>query len=437
LRQRPFVACLELHDAAEDARALSRLAEDSEVMARARDAESVGLLWEVCQIPDYRQLQLDDHFQLLRAVFLQLQGPRQRLADDWIRSHVDPLDDAQADIDTLLARMAFIRTWTYITQHTRWVNDARAWQERARTIEDRLSDALHDRLVARFVDPTSRRTRRRGRREGSLGQQLRAVVPVLTETRAGDADQPDAIPRWINGLVEAAHERFRLDDAGRILDGDHTLARLAAGVDRLRPEITLLVDDLGAGQRLRLHRRLVAWTRDWVAQLLEPLRDERLANLGPAGRGLIYQLEQGLGTVLVASAYEQVRELGPRERSALGRAGVRVGRHVVLSARLLQPAALRERTLLCQTEIGRRLDRPRADVVSFLPSSEVSDATYAAMGFPVLGGRAIRADVVEVVANRVASGAGPAEIARRLGCFPDEVEFIRQALAPSRTRSRH
>jgi hypothetical protein len=75
--------------------------------------------------------------------------------------------------------------------------------------------------------------------------------------------------------------------------------------------------------------------------------------------------------------------------------------------------------------------------VSFLPSSEVSDATYAAMGFPVLGGRAIRADVVEVVANRVASGAGPAEIARRLGCFPDEVEFIRQALAPSRTRSRH
>jgi len=437
LRQRPFVACLELQDAAEDARALSRLAEDSEVMARARDAESVGLLWEVCQIPDYRQLQLDDHFQLLRAVFLQLQGPRQRLADDWIRSHVDPLDDAQADIDTLLARMAFIRTWTYITQHTRWVNDARAWQERARTIEDRLSDALHDRLVARFVDPTSRRTRRRGRREGSLGQQLRAVVPVLTETRAGDADQPDAIPRWINGLVEAAHERFRLDDAGRILDGDHTLARLAAGVDRLRPEITLLVDDLGAGQRLRLHRRLVAWTRDWVAQLLEPLRDERLANLGPAGRGLIYQLEQGLGTVLVASAYEQVRELGPRERSALGRAGVRVGRHVVLSARLLQPAALRERTLLCQTEIGRRLDRPRADVVSFLPSSEVSDATYAAMGFPVLGGRAIRADVVEVVANRVASGAGPAEIARRLGCFPDEVEFIRQALAPSRTRSRH
>ena len=221
-------------------------------MACARDAESIGLLWEVCQIPDYRQLQLDDHFQLLRAVFLQLRGPRQRLADDWIRRHVDHLDNAHGDIDTLLARMAFIRTWTYITHHTRWVADARAWQERARAIEDRLSDALHEQLVARFVDPTSRRTRSRDRREGSLGEQLRAVVPVRADAREEDTDQGAAIGRWIEGLVDAAHERFRLDEAGRILDGDRELARLAAGVDRLRPEVTLLLDDLGAGRRLRL-----------------------------------------------------------------------------------------------------------------------------------------------------------------------------------------
>ena len=432
LRQRPFAACLELQDAAEDARALMRLGQDSEVMTHARDAESVGLLWEVCQIPDYRQLQLDDHFQLLRAVFLQLRGPRQRLADDWIRRHVDPLDDGQGDIDTLLGRMAFIRTWTYITHHTRWVNDARAWQERARSIEDRLSDALHEKLVLRFVDPTSRRAR--GRRDGSLGQQLRAAVPALADASGEAAEQSVASPHWIDELVDAAHGRFRLDDAGRILDGDRALARLAAGVDRLRPEITLLVNDLGAGQRLRLQRRLVAWTRDWVAQLLAPLRDERLASLAPAGRGLAYQLEQGLGTVLVANAREQVRDLGPHDRSALGRTGVRVGRHVVFSAKLLRPEAVRDRTLLCQAEMGRRLDQPRADAASFVPSSEVSDATYAAMGFPVFGGRAIRADIVEVVAARVASGASPAEIARRLGCYPDEVEPIERALAPSRRR---
>jgi ATP-dependent RNA helicase SUPV3L1/SUV3 len=435
LQQRPPAACLELQEGAEDARALMRLAQDSEVAARARDAESIGLLWEVCQIPDYRQLQLDDHFQLVRAVFLQLRGPRQRLADDWIAHHVDHLDNAHGDIDTLLARMAFIRTWTYITHHTRWVDDARAWQERARAIEDRLSDALHAQLVARFVDPTSRRSRSRGPRGGSLGEQLRAAVPV-SEACEVDMDQGAAVARWIEGLVEAAHERFRLDETGRLLDGNRALARLAAGVDRLRPEITLLLDDLGAGQRLRLQRRLLAWTRDWVAHLLAPLRDERLASLGPAGRGLVYQLEQGLGTVPVARAHDQVRELEPHDRGVLGRAGVRVGRHVVFSAKLLQPWALRERTLLCQAEIGWRLDQPRGDMVSFLPSADVSDATYAAMGFPIIGGRAIRADVAESVAARMFAGAGATEIAQRLGCDLNEVEPVRRALAPSRRRAR-
>jgi ATP-dependent RNA helicase SUPV3L1/SUV3 len=109
---------------------------------------------------------------------------------------------------------------------------------------------------------------------------------------------------------------------------------------------------------------------------------------------------------------------------------------VVFSASLLQPAALRDRTLLCQAEMGRRLESARSHAVSFLPSSEVSDASYAAMGFPVIGGRAIRADLVETVASRVASGARPAEIARRLGCYPDEVEPIRRAFAPSRGCSR-
>jgi ATP-dependent RNA helicase SUPV3L1/SUV3 len=295
---------------------------------------------------------------------------------------------------------------------------------------------LHAQLVARFVDPTSRRTRSRDPRGGSLGEQLRAVVSPLAKPHEEDADQGAAMARWIYGLVEAAHERFRLDETGRLLDGDRALARLTAGVDRLRPEITLLLDDLGAGQRLLLQRRLLAWTRDWVAQLLASLRDERLAGLGPAGRGLVYQLEQGLGTVLVARAAEQVRELEAHDRGVLGRAGVRVGRHVVFSAKLLQPWALRERTLLCQAEIGWRLDQPRGDVVSFLPSADVSDASYAAMGFPIIGGLAIRADVAESVVVRMFAGAGAAEIAQRLGCDLNEVEPIRRALAPSRRRAR-
>ena len=65
------------------------------------------------------------------------------------------LDRTDGDIDTLMARIAHIRTWTYITHRGDWVEGAAAWQERARGIEDRLSDALHERITRRFVDRRS------------------------------------------------------------------------------------------------------------------------------------------------------------------------------------------------------------------------------------------------------------------------------------------
>ncbi len=441
LRKKPSVPWLELKADADDARALVRLSEDAEVMARARGGEAVALLWEVCQIPDYRQLQLDDHFQLLRAVYMQLATGRRRLDQDWIAGHVQRLDDVQGDIDTLLARMAFIRSWTYISHHTSWVDDAAAWQERARAIEDRLSDALHDRLVQRFVDPSSRRSRSHRRGGGSLSEQLRLAVPELMAGSgpawaSGPREAMVDDNRWVDDLVTAAHERFGLDEAGRIAEGPRALARLSTGVDRLRPEVVLLVD-LAAGARLRLQRRLVAWTRDLVSELLAPLRDEAFGGLGPAARGLLYQLEQGLGTVSVAAARAQLRDLEERDRQTLLRSGLRLGRHVIYAPVLLHPAALRVRAALCQAFLGPdvRLVVPDAATASLPAEPDVNDETYAAMGYPVLGRNlAVRADVLEMVATRLASGARDGEVARRLGCGIDEAHAIRRLLPATRRR---
>ena len=54
-----------------------------------------------------------------------------------------------------MMRIAHIRTWTYITHRADWVEGAGEWQERARSIEDRLSDALHESITQRFVDRRS------------------------------------------------------------------------------------------------------------------------------------------------------------------------------------------------------------------------------------------------------------------------------------------
>jgi hypothetical protein len=76
LRRRPFAPCLRLADDAEDMRA-ARAWPGWTTCARWRGAAPrVQLLWEVCQIPDFRQLPFDDHFKLLAAVYGSCASPR-------------------------------------------------------------------------------------------------------------------------------------------------------------------------------------------------------------------------------------------------------------------------------------------------------------------------------------------------------------------------
>jgi ATP-dependent RNA helicase SUPV3L1/SUV3 len=467
-RRRAPDAALVLAEDVEDLRALEELGRRPEIVARATSPERVALLWQVCQVPDYRQLHLDDHFQLLAALYTQLTGPKERVADDWIDRRVARLDDSSGDVAALLSRMAFIRTWTYVTHHTRWVEDAEQWQGRTRAIEDRLSDALHLELVRRFVDARARaRTRRAGGRAATSAAQAAPPAPAAPPTFAemlrahvapaapapevpgelGEADQ------WVDELVDAPHARFALDgdrivvarsgpgagprasapepDApAREPASGAALARMVGGVDLLHPEIVVIAErPLGAGARLRLGRRLLAWTRDLVAELMAPLRPGATATFSAAARGLLYQLEQSLGTIFAREARPQIRALTDEDRRALRRIRVRVGRHVVFVPPLLALPALRARVALCTAYLGPgvRLVPPPVGAVSLRPDPALPPDAYAAIGYPVFGARAIRADLADGIGARLLGGAAPADVAGRLGCTVSEVASVRAA----------
>ena len=61
-------------------------------------------------------------------------------------------DHVEGDIDTLSNRIAHIRTWTFAANRPDWLSDPDHWQGVTRAVEDKLSDALHERLAERFVD---------------------------------------------------------------------------------------------------------------------------------------------------------------------------------------------------------------------------------------------------------------------------------------------
>jgi ATP-dependent RNA helicase SUPV3L1/SUV3 len=110
----------------------------------------VRLLWDVCRIPISAASAMPNMPGLLEAIFGSCTSAAGagRLAG----AQVKRIDRTDGDIDTLSKRLAYIRTWTYVAQRKGWLDDESHWRDATRAVEDRLSDALHERLTQRFVD---------------------------------------------------------------------------------------------------------------------------------------------------------------------------------------------------------------------------------------------------------------------------------------------
>ena len=137
---------------ADDVATLRSLIRDETLRARASSRSAVKLLWDVCQVPDFRKTTPTEHAALLSQLFRYLTDDPGVAPEDWIAGHCARLDRVEGDIDALSKRLAYIRTWTYVANRARWLEDPAHWRERTRDIEDRLSDALHERLTQTFVD---------------------------------------------------------------------------------------------------------------------------------------------------------------------------------------------------------------------------------------------------------------------------------------------
>src|SRR2546423_1668485 len=147
---------------AEDVLVLEHAARDPDVRDLADGARAVERLWEVCQIPDYRKIAPATHAELVVTLYGFLVGAGS-IPVDWFARQVAQADRTDGDIDTLSTRIAHIRTWTFAANRADWLADPEHWQGVTRGIEDKLSDALHQRLVERFVDRrTSALVRRLG-----------------------------------------------------------------------------------------------------------------------------------------------------------------------------------------------------------------------------------------------------------------------------------
>jgi len=410
---------------AEDHLALARLAQDPEIARLAVGREAVGLLWDVCQIPDFRKTMTEAHARLLARIYLHLRAPEGRLPTDWVANQLSHLDRTDGDLDTLMARIAHVRTWTYVSHRPDWLEDAGHWQERARAIEDKLSDALHQRLMQRFVDRRAAAlTRLRGRDdiaasveddggvsvEGAYVGRLEGFrfVPdgdASAESRrmltsAANKALGAEIGRRLVQIEAADDSAFALADDGAIAWQGMRVAQPVAGSDPLSPQVRMLPSAfLTAEMRLRIEARLARWLAAQCRAALGPLYALRDAPLSGPVRGLAFQLGEALGSMRRRDAAAQLAVLSPDDRRALRQFGVRLGVESVWVPALLRPRALAMRALLWSVfRAAAPLAPPVPGLVTVAPADGVPSAFYEAVGYRSCGARAVRIDILERLA---------------------------------------
>jgi len=406
----------------------------NEAGALARGHEAVKLLWECCQIPDYQGISPAAHGEIVTRIYSDLRRSGAVNAD-WIAEQVRFCDNAQGDIDTLSNRIRQIRTWTFVANRRNWLEDPIHWREKTRDIEDRLSDALHERLTQRFVDRRTSVLLRHLKDKRMVSPEINSQGEVRLEghligtlegfrfTLARNDGELDA--KGLRGAADSVvapemhhraerlagspNEEFVLATDGRLRWRGEIVAELAEGDSLYRPRIIILADETLTGPDLeKVQDRLSLWLRHHINTVLEQVMAlEAPADLEGAARGLAYRLFEHLGLVPRASVAEEVKGLDQDVRGKLRKLGVKFGAYHIYLPLSLKPAPRELALILYALKHGGVRQPGVTDIphivlsgrTSFLVDPEVDPRLYEVAGFKVAGKRAVRVDILERLAD--------------------------------------
>ena len=445
---------------ADDHRVLSALTRDKTVAGLANNPAAVRLLWDVCQIPDFRKVMAEQHTGLLRGIYLQLCRSEGLLPTDWVAAQIARLDDLNGEIDTLTARIAHVRTWTYVSHRAEWLADSQHWREQTRAMEDRLSDALHDRLTQRFVDRRASVLVHRRRDGGEVLSGVNKLGEVFVEGEivgrlsglefTSDSSVKDAakvlrsaarraagdeIVRRAARLVDDGDSAFQLDEHARIHWRGADIARLKKGRNILAPSVELLGNVLlEAAQRERIRMRLQAWLDRYLRRRLSRLFRLQSVAISGAARGLVYQLIERLGSMPRNVAQAQADALDGQDRQMLAKLGLRLGVHTIFVASLLRPELIRLRALLWAVQFAKTTAEVSVDGKAALSMAKIEPRCLPYIGYRRFGAIGLRVDRVEKVAAlaRKKARQGPflatPEIYSAAGCDKDDLVAVMAGL---------
>ncbi len=440
----------------EDEKALKYLVKDETINIRDNSQE-IKLLWECCQIPDFVKKSYGNHLEVVKRVFLFLKGKEGKISNNFMKKQLSNLDKLEGNVDSLSYRIANVRTWSYVSNKSNWVENQDYWIERTKYIEDQLSDRLHEELTKSFIDKRASVLARGLKQDILFETKILANDKVLINDQfigelkglklkldlkigALDTDikslkkaarqnvTPEIIDR-IQKIIEKAEIELR--DDFKIYWKDNPIAKLSSGKDYLSPNVELIIDEM-----IEMYDRkiLLNFLDNWVSSKIfndldSLLKLKNIQEENPNIRALAYQLYENNGVVKREKIKNLINNLDQANRKILRDIGVRFGRYHIFLFKLFKPKAVSLRILLWKNFHQNYYDlHPPTFGLNFIENKNLRNKDFMLLcGFEKFGEFYVRIDILErlfinIIKNKLENNTEIKlipEMLNLLGCSKD------------------
>ena len=386
--------------------------------------KNLELLWECCQIPDFEKKAYGQHINVIDKVFQFLTTRKNRIPSTFMREQLKGLEKDHGNVDLLSHRLSNVRTWSYVANKKNWVENSDYWIQLTKSIEDKLSDKLHDELTKSFIDKKISILSRSLKQDlvlnteinnenkifidGQLVGELRGLkflIEVTSKTLDTDIKSIKKAARKgvEKELVKRVDEilsksEIQINNESKIIWKNYPIARLKKGSNYLSPDIDIIADDsLTEESKSKLSNFLIKWLSNHINEVLSDLiklSKHQITN--QYLRGLVFQLYENNGVVKRSEVEKIVKSIPIKERKKLWGMGIKIGRYHIYLPKMLKPKAVEFRISLWKifNNLSEKNKIPKSGL-NFLTGTNLEKNFLLLCGFEKFKEFFVRIDILE------------------------------------------
>jgi len=387
-------------------------------------SNNLKLLWECCQIPDFERKAYGQHVSIVDAVFKFLSIRKKRIPNEYMKIQLNGLEKNHGNIDVLANRISNVRTWSYVSNKKNWVENSDYWIQLTKSIEDNLSDRLHEELTKSFIDKKISILARGLKQDMVLETAVDENNKVLIDkqyvgklkglkfiidfnSKNLDVDLKSIKKAARIGvekeLIKRAKQivqegKLSINQENKIIWLDNPIAKIKKGENYLNPEIEIIADDaLPVDVKEELEQFTKNWLYSYINEILKDLIN--LTNIKIENqylRALSFQLYENNGVLKRKDIDEIIKFISKEERKKLWLMGIKIGRYHVFLPKMLKPKAVTLRIMLWKNynDIAVNINIPKFGL-NFVINENFNEKFLLLCGFERFKDYFIRIDILE------------------------------------------